>query len=241
MIRQCRKPGWFAKTNPRRRQNLGLLFGSLTGGIALLLLSLPGNAVFHAPGPFNTGHADLLCEDCHQKSDGSLRQKIQANLQYFLGNRNNGVTLGRVPVASDHCLQCHERPNDRHPVFRFYEPRFNKARQSIAPHKCVSCHREHNSRRVTVHLRFCQECHKKLTLKKDPLKIPHKTLITKKRWDTCLGCHDFHGNHRMKTANSFDDIIKPSRIQNYFDGAKSPYSSEKFYKAKQKLDHEQRS
>ena len=42
------------------------------------------------------------------------------------------------------------------------------------------------------------------------------------RWDTCLGCHDFHGNHGLshRPARRRD---RPAAIQTYLDGGPSPY------------------
>jgi hypothetical protein len=243
--------GWFAKNNFRRRQNLGIVFG-LAGGVMLVMwLSLPDNAHLHAPGVMNIGHDKLHCEDCHFRSAGSLRQKFQANMRYLLGERDTAVPLGHMPVANEHCLECHERPNERHPVFRFFEPRFKKARAEIGAQYCVSCHREHTGERVTADLGFCAVCHQRLDLKSDPLLISrspftsqktptsHKKLVQAKRWQTCLGCHDFHGNHRMQTADTMEKRIEPREISSYFKGSKSPYSQSKYHKAKQNRNHEQ--
>jgi hypothetical protein len=243
--------GWFAKNNFRRRQNIGLIFGLIAGTMLVLWLALPSNTRLHAPGLMNVGHEKLECEDCHLPTAGSLRQKLQADVRYWLGERESFVPLGHVPVTNEHCLECHERPNERHPVFRFFEPRFKKARAEIGAQYCVSCHREHTGVRVTADLRFCEVCHQNLNLKNDPLETPndrlvsnddlntHKKLVQTKRWQTCLGCHDFHGNHRMQTADSLEEVIKPKQINSYFKGARSPYSQNKYYKAKQKRNNGQ--
>ena len=244
---------WFAKNNFRRRQNLGVAFGLLAGVLLVVWLCIPGNARLHAPGVMNIGHEKLQCEECHLPGNGSLRQKIQANMRYLLGERNSAVPLGFLPVTNEDCLECHERPNERHPVFRFYEPRFKKARAEIGAQYCISCHREHSGVRVTADLGFCSVCHQRLDLKNDPLRgslaskniratqntlTSHKKLVQAKRWQTCLGCHDFHGNHRMQTADSMEKLIKPQEISSYFNGAKSPYSQNKYHKAKQHRNYE---
>ena len=107
---------WFAKNNFRRRQNLGVAFGLLAGVLLVVWLCIPGNARLHAPGVMNIGHEKLQCEECHLPGNGSLRQKIQANMRYLLGERNSAVPLGFLPVTNEDCLECHERPNERHPV-----------------------------------------------------------------------------------------------------------------------------
>ena len=242
---------WFSKNNFRRRQNMGLVSGLIAGLVLVLWLSLSINARLHAPGVMNIGHEKLECEDCHQLTPGTLRQKLQANVRYLLGERNNSVPIGHKPVANKDCLECHVRPNERHPVFRFFEPRFKKARAEIGAQYCVSCHREHRGIRVAVDFRFCAVCHQRLNLKNDPLVasreplvskqniVSHRELVKTKQWQTCLGCHDFHGNHRMKTADSMDRMINAEQINAYLRGDKSPYSETKFHKAKQKRNHEQ--
>ena len=62
----------------------------------------------------------------------------------------------------------------------------------------MSCHREHQGVRVTLtEIGYCRHCHEETRLKRDPLDVSHEALIKAKEWDSCLGCHDFHGNHRM--------------------------------------------
>lgn len=241
--------GWFSKRNFRRRQNIGLAFGLFTGVLIVIWLSLPANARLRAPGNMNIGHDKLSCDECHIPTAGSFRQKIQANAQYWLGVRQTFVSLGYAPVANEDCLDCHERPDERHPVFRFFEPRFKKARAEIGAQYCVSCHREHSGVRVTVDMQFCALCHKRLDIKNDPLMtvfgskdarpalVSHKQLVQSKRWNTCLGCHDFHGNHRMKTETSMARLIDSEVIKKYFQGSKSPYSKDKYHKAKKTRTH----
>lgn len=79
----------------------------------------------------------------------------------------------------------------------------------------------------------CKTCHKKLELKKEPLKVSHKQLIEEKRWKTCLGCHDFHGNHKMKVETDLQKIVSAERIEAYFTDDSSPYSDQKKYQAKE--------
>lgn len=198
----------------------------------IIIFALPQNESMLSPGPMNPGHEEVACNECHLQADGSTRQQLQANLQYFLGNRAASVAIGHNPVNNADCLACHRRAKDNHPIFRFLEPRFSKARRDLAPHTCNSCHTEHRGRRVSMAVDACKICHKKLVLKKEPLKISHKQLIKKKRWETCLGCHDFHGNHEMKTETDLQQILSSQRIEEYFKDSKSPYSKDKKYKAK---------
>jgi len=195
---------------------------------------MPGYAWLHAAGPMNTGHEKLLCEDCHVPADGNLRQQFQANIQFLLGNRKQYSPVGFRSVSSRDCQQCHDRPTDKHPVSRFLEPRFSKARAKISPHQCMSCHKEHQGKRVTtVSQDYCSNCHQKLKLRKEKIDVHHVDLIKQKRWQTCLGCHDYHGNHRMKLKKRLKDIVNEQVIHEYFNGGNDPYSRNKIHKVKE--------
>jgi len=217
----------------RRWQNQAYLAGLCVGLLAWAFSVLPAGEWFHAKGPMNTGHGRLACAACHKNAPGSFRQQIQANVHYALGRRATSAAFGRLPVGNENCLACHERPNDRHPVYRFLEPRFAEAREKLRPHQCVSCHAEHHGKRVTLaETGYCAQCHKDTRLKKDPIDVSHADLITMKQWDSCLGCHDFHGNHIMKTAQSIDKRTPVAAIRAYFGGGPSPYGAVLYHKAK---------
>lgn len=175
----------------------------------------------------NTGHEKLACEECHEPADGSIRQQIQANLGYLLGQRSTIATFNFESPDNTDCLACHNRNNDKHPVYRFNEPRFLQARNEIQPQYCVSCHTEHTGVRVSSDPENCKHCHEEIEIKEDPLDIPHSDLIKLKDWDTCLACHDFHGDHVMKTATNTEDMIDKTLIKEYFLGGKDPYSEVK--------------
>jgi ribosomal protein L37AE/L43A len=186
----------------------------------------------------NTGHDELHCEDCHKETAGTFRQKLQANIQYLLGKRFQSVSIGYHQSGNETCLACHARPKDRHSVYRFEEPRFREVRSKIAPHLCVSCHREHSGKRVTVGLDICQHCHEKIAVRKDKIEPGHAELARQKRWSTCLGCHDFHGNHRMQTSSNMQTRISEEALTGYLNGGQSVYPAEKYYKAKRANEYE---
>ena len=218
---------------PRRRHNLGYLIAIIATVSLIAILLSPESGQLITPGPMNTGHELLVCESCHKNAKGSLRQQLQANVQYFLGNKESLVDIGYRPVGNSDCLACHSRKNDRHPVFRFYEPRFKNARESVQPHLCISCHLEHKGVRVTAETDFCSSCHEDLEIKKDSLQVSHKQLVKQKKWKSCLGCHDYHGNHIMKVTNDSVNSHSDKVITEYFNGDDSPYSTKKRYKAKE--------
>lgn len=212
---------------------VGLVVALLITGFLILQPGTQLNAV----GPANTGHDDVACADCHTKADGTARQQIQANLRFGLGLRETPVNFMHNDVTNDNCLACHDRPNDAHPVFRFNEPRFAEARQAIQPQLCESCHLEHQGRRVTIEPTYCVECHQETEVKNDPASPTHEELISTDQWDTCITCHDFHGNHIMETETDLDQAIEMDAVLAYFEGtSSSPYSDQRQYQAKESLD-----
>ncbi len=206
------------------RRRIGVVSGLVVGAAVVMFLNLPGRERFHAPGPMNTGHATLACESCHQPAAGSIRQQLQTVARQWIGVEAAAVDLGFQQVTNDRCLACHERPDDRHPVFRFLEPRFAEARQQLRPEECSSCHREHAGVRVTLREgTYCASCHRDTKLENDPIDVPHRDLIANERWETCLGCHDFHGNHAQRAPHRLQDALTVDQVRTYFGGGASPY------------------
>lgn len=152
-----------------KRRLLGISFGIVLGIFAVLVLLAPQNERLHALGPMTVGHESMNCKTCHTDSQGTIRQQVQANVRYFFRLRQSPVDFGKKEVTNDTCLTCHSRPNERHPVYRFNEPRYAQVRAELAPQNCVSCHLEHNGKRVTQpDITFCSSCHKETKLKNDP-------------------------------------------------------------------------
>ena len=223
--------------NPRRkRQFYGLVTGTVFGSFLIVWLNLPSNEKYTMLGPMNTGHESLVCNECHTPARGTPGQQIQTNINYLFGKRKSPVTFGLENVDNEKCLACHERPNDRHPVHRFEEPRFADARKNIMPTQCASCHNEHHGVRITIqNSGFCINCHKDTKLNNDPLDVPHHELIAQNMWTTCLQCHDFHGNHIYNVAERMLDTIPIQVIRNYFNGGDSPYTKNKKYEPKRSI------
>jgi hypothetical protein len=197
--------------------------GLCLGAVAVAILVAPGQEHLTAPGRMNTGHQVLACEGCHRPAPGTLRQQLQANARFLLGWRKAPADFGVKAVEDEDCSACHERPFDRHPAFRFSEPRFEEARRLLRPQHCHSCHREHSGSRVTVQPGYCVLCHATLQLDDDPLDVPHATLVREGRWLSCLGCHDFHGNHLMESPTRLNDAVSADHVARYFQGGASPY------------------
>jgi predicted CXXCH cytochrome family protein len=196
--------------------------------IALLLLPLfllmPQAADNLPSNHFTLGHEKLKCASCHIDAPGTLRQQLQAKTAYLLGSRGEPAAFVFKPITNGVCLECHAKPKDNHPAHRFWEPRFEEVRQTLAPQMCLSCHREHTGTRVSlVEAKFCVSCHSDLVVKNDPIDVPHEKLIKDKNWGTCMGCHDFHGNHERKAQTKLVDAIAEKAILEYFVNAKSPY------------------
>jgi hypothetical protein len=206
------------------RRRLAIGTGILVGIAVTLWLHAPGQAHLRAPGPMNTGHETLACDACHVPAPGTLRQQLQVVARSWITGDAGSADVGFRAVGNTQCQGCHERPDDRHPVFRFLEPRFAKARAAIHPERCTSCHREHDGVRVTVaDGTYCSTCHADLDVKDDPLDVSHRALVAAQRWDSCLGCHDYHGNHGFVPPHRLADAIAPAAIETYFHGGSSPY------------------
>jgi Cytochrome c3 len=216
----------------KRFKTSGIFLGLLSATLLLGHYATDTTQKSLQHGPMNTGHEKLLCEDCHTKTEGSLRQQLQAKIKFSLGQRKTDICMGTNPVNNAACVNCHSRPNDRHPAARFEEPRFAQARVAIQPTECKSCHQEHKGVRVVGASDYCSNCHQDTKLENDPLDVPHAQLIQSKNWKTCLQCHDFHGNHIAKTPTFLKDTIPNAFIEAYFKGGKSPYSENKKYKTK---------
>lgn len=225
-----------------RQKSIRFYIGFTSGlfVVAVLILTIQTGSRKHnvAPGPMNSGHGSLTCEECHVKSKGTFRQQLQADILYLLGKRVTPVTVGFNHVSNKDCADCHRNPKDHHPVYRFMEPKYTKVRQDIHAQTCNACHLEHHGTRVTIEPGFCSHCHEKLVLKKDPLDTTHKQLVKNKRWKTCLGCHDYHGNYLYKVPKKLIAAISIKKIIGYLHGGQSPYGLYKRYKArKTRHDH----
>ena len=197
------------------------------------LLSITDFHQWRMPGDSNAGHESLACMECHEAAPGTIRQQIQANVQYFTGLRQKSVAFNYERPNNSDCLACHEREDDKHPVYRFNEPRFLEARKAIQPQYCVSCHQEHTGVRVSSDPENCRFCHDDIEVNNDPLDISHATLIESDNWSSCLRCHDFHGNHEMAIAVNTSDMLQADLVMDYFAGGKNPYSVESRSKAKE--------
>ncbi|MEP5340795.1 MAG: hypothetical protein ABJL44_02215 [Algibacter sp.] len=219
------------KVNPlRKRQFIGGIIGVVIGVSAFFILTLEANEAYISIGPMNLGHQEVSCIACHADAKGNLLEQVQSNIAHAAGMRKKGVDFGSQDVTLNNCLECHDRPNDRHPNHRFSEPRFKEAVKKNDATTCITCHSEHHGERVTVvSIDYCMNCHQDLKVEHDPLDIDHKTLIARKAWSTCIQCHDFHGNHRYKVPSQLKDTIPLKTIDRYFKGGEDPFGTNKKY------------
>ena len=227
----------FARRLHQRIGNSAVKTGAYALGIVLALAAIvatlaPAGERFHAKGPPNTGHEALGCRDCHTPARGTVRQQLQAKIHHQLGWRRTAASFGHDPVTNSQCLSCHAREQDAHPVHRFLEPRFAEARRAFGVAACVPCHREHEGVRVTMAPTICAACHADMDLKRDTLDVSHRQLSATGQWTTCLGCHDFHGNHRRTAQTRIADAYSAAAIAAYLAGGPSPYGSDVKFKAK---------
>jgi len=217
---------FFLKTHVLPQRSLRKL--AYAAGLAIafvpLLLLAPALAKFVPNEAHNPGHADLACADCHREAPGTTRQQMQAKAKHLLGMRASDADFGMRAVDNATCIGCHENPDDRHPAHRFLEPRFEQARQTLAPQTCLSCHREHTGTRISrVDGEFCSTCHRDTEVKDDTTRPTHAVLFKGERWDTCLTCHDFHGNHAHDVPNDLKNALSPDVVAAYLRDARSPY------------------
>ncbi len=213
---------------PERRAAYG--WGLIVAAIGAVLLLLPGRESWHAAGPHNVGHTKTECSECHTPAPGNFAGQAFSNIMHAVGLSDSAMYFVYTPAGNDECLACHDNPDDRHPVARFLKPEFATARDAMGVQFCVSCHQQHLGVRTSVTLRVCQYCHQNTDMldklfenKVDPVDIAHTTLISDGRWETCLGCHDFHGNHKREVPIMMSEVLTVEQIQQYLDGGDSPY------------------
>ena len=220
---------------------VGVVIGGVLGLLIAGFLIFPERHSQLAIGPMNTGHEALACQECHTPVRGSTAQQVSANVYHWLGLRNSTIGFGSSDVESVSCLYCHERSDDRHPISRFLEPRFADARKHIKAHMCTTCHTEHRGVRVTQStIGYCTHCHQDTALENDPISPAHEELVRGDSWNTCLRCHDFHGNHVWDTPAKLIDGVTEEAIRRYFAGGPSPYGNEKIVESSEtKRDRKQ--
>ncbi len=207
---------------------VGVAVGVALGLLLVAFLTFPDRNAMVAKGPMNTGHEGLGCQECHSAVAGTAAQQLSSNVYHWLGLRESSIGFGSEDVGNTACLDCHERPEDRHPVARFVEPRFSDVRKDLAAQMCITCHTEHQGVRVTQPtIGFCIHCHQDTALEDDPINPTHAELVRRESWNTCLQCHDFHGNHVWTTPLRLEEGVAEALIWDYFLGGPSPYGDDK--------------
>jgi hypothetical protein len=71
-------------------------------------------------------------------------------------------------------------------------------------------------------------------VKDDKTSPTHDVLVREKRWDTCLQCHDYHGNHKWRAPLRLVDATTVDVLEKYMKTGPSPFGSP-VIKAKQEL------
>ena len=191
-----------------------------------LLVLLPALQDLRPHGHPNVGHEQLKCVACHAESTATLRQSLQAKVKHTLGLRETGAVMGMQAVTTATCTQCHANPADRHAPHRFLEPRFEKARAETGAQQCVSCHREHSGVRITAaSTGYCVSCHSDMKVRDDKTSPTHDHLVRGQRWDTCLQCHDYHGNHKWRAPLRLVDATTVESLEKYMKTGPSPFGT----------------
>ena len=73
--------------------------------------------------------------DIRKTAPGTVRQQLQAKVQFWLELRATHAAFGHTPVGNEQCTGCHARDQDSDPVHRFLEPRFFEARAEHARYR----------------------------------------------------------------------------------------------------------
>ena len=81
---------------------------------------------------------------------------------------------------------------------------------------------------------FCKHCHEDVEIHNDPLDVKHDFLIQTGQWNTCLQCHDFHGNHIFEVPKKMKDTIPQKVVKAYYEGGSDPYGDVKEFIARTK-------
>lgn len=200
--------------------------------LVAVLMALPNYGRSVVAGHMVPGHEDLACTKCHTPAPGTMRQQVRANVLHWVGLRETSASFGHEPVSAAVCSGCHARENDRHPSFRFREPRFQQINKTLDARDCLTCHSEHSAQRVSNDGMFCGACHDGMKARKEVIQPTHAELSHAKRWDSCLTCHDFHGNHAVKAPKLFQDAHDLEAIRAYLADGADPYSEKKIHPAR---------
>ena len=177
-------------------------------------------------GPATPGHESLACIDCHQAAVGTIGKQLLVNGHYLLNDRSRPVDFLHRPVTTGVCVSCHDMGNTLHAPVMFLEPRYQQVRDILGPDKCSSCHREHDAIRVSLNnLTFCRTCHETVVINNDPLDVSHEELASTGKWESCMGCHDYHGNHRFRSQTLMSERFLPAEIRAYFGTGPTPYGA----------------
>lgn len=213
-------------------RRMALVAALPVAGLSAFIFLQAGDHTLVSSGPIQSGHQALGCADCHERAPGTARQQIQATFRAAFSATISAPHFIYRPVTSETCLACHQRPNERHPIWRFREPRFQAATEIVDATSCLGCHSEHQAARVEVEPTFCRACHKGLSLKVDPLDVPHHQLIAANDWQSCLACHDFHGNHKAPPPRRLLEAHEMQQLLDYLKDGPDPFGEAKLYEAR---------
>jgi hypothetical protein len=72
-----------------------------------------------------------------------------------------------------------------------------------------------------------------------PASPTHAELTTQGRWDTCMACHDYHGNHTQRVPTQMSRAVPQADVLSYFRGGPSPYGTEVRSPARRPVSAEQ--
>ena len=76
---------------------------------------------------------------------------------------------------------------------------------------------------------YCTNCHQEFDIEDTLITPGHQTLADEDRFETCLQCHDFHGNHKYDVPTELNEAFALEDIETYLMGGPSPYGDDKHH------------
>jgi len=74
---------------------------------------------------------------------------------------------------------------------------------------------------------FCVTCHSGMEVREDRTTPTHAALAAEERWDTCLRCHDFHGNHHHEWPESLEEAFGGREVLRHLDSGAPLYGEKR--------------
>ena len=74
---------------------------------------------------------------------------------------------------------------------------------------------------------FCSTCHSDLGAIDKPIQPTHPELVAGERWDTCMRCHDYHGNHVREAPRTLEEAFDGRTVLRHLDSGAPLYGEKR--------------